>query len=520
MSNNTVQYVITLKDLFSSQIKDAVNSTEKLNDSTDKLNNTFTRLGRTIGTAFAIREIYQFGKSILDVSMQVEGFKNQMGFASGSMKQGAADFEYVSKLSNSMGWDLASTADAFAKFQGAVRGSSIEGKQSKNIFEGVSMAASVMHLSAEESAGSLYALQQMMSKGRVYSEELTRQLGERMPGALGIAARAMGTTKAELLDMMKKGEVMSEVFLPRFGNQLKKEFAGGLEQSAKSGMANFNRMNNSIYLMKLSLSETLMPVLSGFVRLITKTSNFIRENKSEIIGLTVAFSSLYLAFKSQAIITSLVAFRLSLLKAGTLSYTIATIAAEFATGGFKNGLLALNIALSSNPIGAVVAVIGLLASGVVYAYSKFEGFRNLLSGIWQIMKELTVSVYNLVAGFLTLDPSQIMKGVTGFSQIGGAFERGWNASKYSKTNLGKLPTGGNGGGNGGGGGGKPPKGPSDASKVSQPKATQIHINIGKLVETQNIKIENATKDFAQKLHTAVAEVLLNVVNDTNRIATQ
>jgi hypothetical protein len=40
------------------------------------------------------------------------------------------------------------------------------------------------------------------------------------------------------------------------------------------------------------------------------------------------------------------------------------------------------------------------------------------------------------------------------------------------------------------------------------------------VETQNIKIENATKDFAQKLHTAVAEVLLNVVNDTNRIATQ
>jgi hypothetical protein len=173
----------------------------------------------------------------------------------------------------------------------------------------------------------------------------------------------------------------------------------------------------------------------------------------------------------------------------------------------------------------VVAGIGLLIGGVVYAYNKFEGFRNLLNGIWQIMKELTVSVYNLVAGFLTLDPKQIIQGAKGLADIGGAFERGYNSSKKTslskvskeeKKGLGKAPKPG---------AASPiapttPTNKSEASKVSQPQATQIHINIGKLVETQNIKIENATKDFAEKLHNAVAEVLLNVVNDTNRIATQ
>ena len=55
-----------------------------------------------------------------------------------------------------------------------------------------------MHLSAYESEGAFKALEQMLSKGKVSAEELRGQLGERIPGAFQIAARAMGMTTSEL----------------------------------------------------------------------------------------------------------------------------------------------------------------------------------------------------------------------------------------------------------------------------------------------------------------------------------
>lgn len=504
MSSNRVEYIITLKDLFSDKIKAAVKNTEALNVATNKVNNSLSGLAKIATTAFAVRQVFQFGKDLLETSMQVEGFKNQMGFASGSMRQGAEDFEYIRRLSNAMGLDMLSSADAFAKFQGAVRGTALQGQGAKEVFEGVSMAASVMHLSADEAHGSLYALQQMMSKGRVYSEELTRQLGERMPGALEIAARGMNTTKAGLLDMMKKGTLMSEDFLPKFAAQLKKEFAGGIEQSSKSGRANFNLMNNAIVDMKLSLSNTLMPVLTGFVTLIKNASDGIQEwakqNKGNLYNFmqlgsflkdtfapTLKLIGVGFQFIFDVASTVAWAFR----QIGTFGKVIISTIATIAIGmwAWKKALIALKAAQIAYNF---VLAIGAALSGN-YAALAIAGAITLAGLTWGLVE--AQKSYNK-------------------EKEKGAKTKG--LEEFTKTKLGKST--------------KETKGSeilkgskgttSESSKVSQPKPTNVYINIGKLVETQNIKIENATKDFAQKLHTAVAEVLLNVVNDTNRIATQ
>ena len=504
MSSNKVEYIITLKDLFSDKIKNAVKNTESLNVATSKLNNSFNGLAKAIGTAFAVRQVFRFGQDLLETSMQVEGFKNQMGFASGSMRQGAEDFEYVRRLSNAMGLDMLASADAFSKFQGAVRGTALEGKGAKDVFEGISLASTVMHLSAEESSGALYALQQMMSKGRVYSEELTRQLGERLPGTLDIAARSMDMTKASLLDMMKKGQLMSEDFLPKFAAQLKKEFAGGIERASESGRANFNRMNNAIIDMKLSLSNTLMPVLTGFVRLITNVANSVQnwaqKNKGNLYNM-MQFGS----FLKSSLIPTIQIF------AGTFQFLFS---------------IASKVAWAFNSIGTFGKVIVGTLSTIIFAT---WGYVKVVKALKLAEKEY--NVVKAIGAALSGDWTKLA--VAGAIAVAGATwylvdaQKAYNKEKekgsktkgleeFTKTKLGKTT--------------KESKGSeilktskgtaSESSKVSQPKATQIHINIGKLVETQNIKIENATKDFAQKLHTAVAEVLLNVVNDTNRIATQ
>jgi tape measure domain-containing protein len=64
----------------------------------------------------------------------------------------------------------------------------------------------------------------MASKGKVSAEELRGQLGERIPGALGIAARAMGMTQAQFNEMLDSGKIMAEDFLPKFSKRIKKHF--------------------------------------------------------------------------------------------------------------------------------------------------------------------------------------------------------------------------------------------------------------------------------------------------------
>ena len=97
-------------------------------------------------------------------------------------------------------------------------------KDTKQIFDSVSKASSVLGLKTHELEGVYLALEQMLSKGKVTTEELRRQLGERLPGAFGIMADAVGVTVSELDKMLKKGEVLSSEALPKFAKALEKAY--------------------------------------------------------------------------------------------------------------------------------------------------------------------------------------------------------------------------------------------------------------------------------------------------------
>lgn len=268
MTNNGVEYVLSLKDLFTSKIRGATQETEKLNGAVGKAQNSITGLGAGLKTAFAALGGAYIVSEITKTTAAMEGLNNQLAFASGSTEKGAQDMEWLRERTQYLGLDLETAANSFAKFSGAARGTALEGEGVKNIFDGVAKAATVMHLSAEEADGTFRALQQMLSKGKVSAEELNGQLGERLPGALGVASRAMNMTQADLMKMMQKGELMSEDFLPKFGEQLKKEFGDASETARESLTANLNRMNNAFLQIKVTLGKAITPVVLAIVKAI------------------------------------------------------------------------------------------------------------------------------------------------------------------------------------------------------------------------------------------------------------
>ena len=139
---------------------------------------------------------------------------------SGTMGQFAENQRFLLDMAKKYGLEINALTGNYAKFTAAASISGMTILEQRKIFESVSRAVTAFGMSAEDSNGVFLALSQMMSKGKISSEELRLQMGERLPIALQAMAKAAGTSVAGLDELMKKGKLMSADVLPKFAKAL------------------------------------------------------------------------------------------------------------------------------------------------------------------------------------------------------------------------------------------------------------------------------------------------------------
>ena len=214
-----------------------------------------------------------FIRDALESAKRAQSLKTAMEFASGGAKQAAQDYAFLRQTVGALGLELVSAEGAFKKISAAAQGTALQGEPVRQIFLGVAQAATTLGLSAAETEGALYALSQMISKGTVSSEELKQQLGERLPGAFQVAARAMGVTTQQLGKMLEQGEVFAEDFLPKFAREMQRTFAGSAAQAAGSLVAETNRLSTAWEELKraLPMQEAATNVIRSLTAIVGKT---------------------------------------------------------------------------------------------------------------------------------------------------------------------------------------------------------------------------------------------------------
>lgn len=369
------EYIISLKDLFSAGIKDADKSAKGLDSTVASLKTTIAGLGATIG--FSV-----LAKDIFDTTLKMDSLKNSLNFISGG--QGKATFEYLRKESDKLGLSFEAAANGYKQIAGAARGTNLEGQKTKDIFEGVSAATAVMGLSSEQSEGALLALSQMISKGKVQAEELRGQLGERIPGAFQIAARAMNMTTAELDKFMSDGKLIAEDFLPKFAKQLKEEFSSGIPAATQSLAAVTNRLKNEYLLLKTEVGNELRPVmiwliqsLRDLIPITREVIKFLKDHKDAIKNLAQAvawaagtFFGLKLAMFAVKKIGD-VLFIWDMVK-----YIANTQGLSRATAFMTAMQWDLNAAMTANPVGAVVLAVAALALGIKALIDNYDKLKQ------------------------------------------------------------------------------------------------------------------------------------------------
>lgn len=215
--------------------------------------------------------------STVKTSMDLESLSARMKYATGSAEGAASAMKFAADMANRIGIDSLSAQRGFSGIAAAAKGSSLEGEKTRRIFESIATASRVVGLSSEEMGGALLAVQQMISKGSVQSEELRGQLGERLPGAFGIAARAMGVTEAQLAKLLGTGQITANDFLPKFADELMKSMGPDIQDAAGSTAAQFAILGNHLRDIAVAVGSTLLPAVNKIVGALSAAAQAVAE---------------------------------------------------------------------------------------------------------------------------------------------------------------------------------------------------------------------------------------------------
>ncbi len=323
----------------------------------------------------------------LQTAAQAEGLEAAISFASG--KDGAKNIAFLNQTIKDLKLPIAESSQGFKTLLGSVMGTNITMEETQSLFTGIGMGAKVLRISAEDTNRAYLAVGQMASKGVVSMEELRGQLGDAIPGAAGIGARAMGMPIEQFNKLVESGKLLSEDFLPRFAEEMKRTFAAGVPDALNSASSKFTDFNNSVYELKKRFGEELLPTVTSFLQsYIIPAVSWVGQHAEGLLFLGSVVGGVWAAVKIWTAYQWL-----------------------------------LNVALIANPIGLVVMAIGALIGAVVYAWNNFEGFRGFIMGMWEVIKEFGSIIYDFaiapllslgktLIGVLTFDQNMIVEGMT------------------------------------------------------------------------------------------------------------
>jgi len=301
--------------------------------------------------------------------------------------------------------------------------------------------------------------------------------------------------------------------------ELETEF-GGSARAALLAANPLERLKNRFGEIKESIGglisnglERLMPMFTGFATLLEKTAGWIGEH-SKLVGFLVAYLG---------------------------SFVGAILLVVGAVKIWTGVQWLLNLAMTANPIGAIIVAVIALVGIVVYLWNTFEGFRGFLLGLWESfkavfmnLKELAMNVLggigDLLIGIFTFDQDKISAGLdklkSGFvdygKKVGESFATGYNEGVDQVAGDETSP-GVKGIYAGGGGNPDVPGGDGDgtAAAIGSFSGTEnkknINITIHSLIEKLEFNATNVQSGL-EDMKEEVQRVLLSAVNNANMIA--
>ena len=226
-----------------------------------------------------VTSISSFISSLVNTAREAGRARVVLRNISTDTREYARSLKFLTELTDKYGTDLIGTTEAFAKFKAAATPAGIAMAEQERIFSNISKAMASFGISGGEAALTMMAITQMMSKGKISSEELRRQLGERMPVAMQAMANAAGVSMSQLDKLLKEGKLRSAEIMGKFSDELAKLSGDTSTDNLESSLG---RLKNSF----TSLADS-MHVYDTFKALIEKVKDLLDYLRTHLSNLYI-----------------------------------------------------------------------------------------------------------------------------------------------------------------------------------------------------------------------------------------
>lgn len=258
-------------DKFGKEAKQSADEARKMHTQVNSLGNGLKMLYGYIGYT----QLKQFTADIINTNVAMERQNVALKSVFGTTEAAAREFGFLRAEAERLGLPLLTITEEYKKLSAAANDTVLEGQGVRDIFIAVTEAGTALQLDQQRMGLILFAVSQMMSKGAVSMEELRQQLGESLPGAFNMAAKAMGMTTAEFSKMVESGNVMATDMLPKLARELHNTYGKAATESAQSANSEINRYQNTLLEIKTEFGTG--GFMDGYIKALESIRDLMRD---------------------------------------------------------------------------------------------------------------------------------------------------------------------------------------------------------------------------------------------------
>ena len=218
--------------------------------------------------------------------------KGALGGVSKDIVEYNQNLDFAREISKKYAIRLTDVVKGLTGVTAAAKANNLTVKQTQAIYEGITVSGVAAGKSQEDLQALFLATTQVLSKGKASAEEISGQIGERIPGAVAKFAAANKISLQELAEQFKAGEVTIAKFV-RFTEQQGEDYAKVAEALASGPEKAGIRLQIALDEAGEAYGGFFLNTGAGFQNYLTNLVDFVLKNQDEfkkLIAATIVFA--------------------------------------------------------------------------------------------------------------------------------------------------------------------------------------------------------------------------------------